>query len=163
MKENHLAWINTPFGSVAITQTDGQLHVELLGIAMSSHNYPSSNSQVIAAYDQIVCYLQDPSYQCKLPPAYQLAAVGTKFQCSVWQAIYAIPSGETRSYGQIAATLGSGARAVANACGANPLPLLIPCHRVVAQNGIGGFMQGTANSVVIKQWLLQHEGVVSDE
>jgi methylated-DNA-[protein]-cysteine S-methyltransferase len=161
MNDHHLAWINTPFGSVAITQTDGQLRVELLGVAMPSDNYPSSDSQVIASYYQIIDYLQDPSYQCKLPPDYPLAAAGTEFQCSVWQAIYNIPVGETRSYGQIAAALGSGARAVANACGANPLPLLIPCHRVVAQNGIGGFMQGSANGVGIKQWLLQHEGVLS--
>ena len=52
-----------------------------------------------------------------------------------------------------------GARAVANACGANPLPILIPCHRVVAARGLGGFMQGSPEGLAIKQWLLQHEGV----
>ena len=77
----------------------------------------------------------------------------------VWQAIAAIPLGQTRTYGQLAHQIGSGPRAVANACGANHLTLLIPCHRVVAQNGIGGFMQSTPNGLVVKKWLLKHEGV----
>jgi methylated-DNA-[protein]-cysteine S-methyltransferase len=84
---------------------------------------------------------------------------GTAFQRRVWQAIAAIPVGQTRTYGQIARQIGSGPRAVANACGANNTPLLIPCHRVVAQNGIGGFMQSKQNGLLIKQWLLAHEGV----
>jgi len=159
MHDHYLAWIKTAFGGVAITQIDEQLRVELLSVAICSDNYPSSPQLVSAAYEQIARYLQDPSYQCDFAAVFPLAAAGTKFQRSVWQAIYNIPVGETRSYGQLAAALGSGARAVANACAANPLPLLIPCHRVVAQNGIGGFMQGSANGVVIKQWLLQHEGV----
>lgn len=157
MNEHYLAWINTPFGSVTITQRDAHLRIELLTEAISSNHQPSNDTQVMAAYNEITLYLQDPNYQCHFP----LSTDGTEFQRHVWRAIYAIPAGETRSYGQLAATLGSGARAVANACGANQLPLIIPCHRVVAQHGIGGFMQGKANGGLIKQWLLQHEGVLS--
>jgi methylated-DNA-[protein]-cysteine S-methyltransferase len=83
---------------------------------------------------------------------------GTVFQQRVWQAIASIPLGQTRSYGQLAEQLNSGPRAVANACGANRIPLIIPCHRVLAKNGLGGFMQGKKNGLNIKRWLLAHEG-----
>ena len=84
---------------------------------------------------------------------------GTAFQRRVWQAIAQIPSGSVMSHQDLAHKVASGARAVANACGANPLPILIPCHRVVAVRGLGGFMQGSPEGLAIKQWLLQHEGV----
>ena len=70
---------------------------------------------------------------------------GTPFQKKVWQAIATIPYGETRSYQWIAQKIGNpkAVRAVGQACGANPLPLMVPCHRVVASNGkIGGFSLG---------------------
>lgn len=81
---------------------------------------------------------------------------GTDFQKSVWRAISLIPYGEVASYSDIARMIGRprAHRAVANACGANQLPILIPCHRVVAANGIGGYSSGLA----IKRWLLNHEG-----
>jgi methylated-DNA-[protein]-cysteine S-methyltransferase len=70
----------------------------------------------------------------------------------------AIPPGRTRSYGDIAAELGSSARAVGNACRANPIPLFIPCHRVVAKHGLGGFGGQTRGRLPeIKAWLLRHE------
>lgn len=83
---------------------------------------------------------------------------GTPFQKQVWQALQAIAPGATRSYGEIAAELGRprSARAVGQACGANPIPLLIPCHRVLAQGRrLGGFSGG----VGWKERLLQREGV----
>jgi len=101
----------------------------------------------------VLRYLQQASYEFSLP----VVQVGTSFQQKVWQAIAAIPRGQTRTYSELALQIGSGSRAVANACGANRLPLVIPCHRVVAKNGLGGFMQGTHNGWLIKQWLLQHE------
>ncbi|HEX9181099.1 MAG TPA: methylated-DNA--[protein]-cysteine S-methyltransferase, partial [Burkholderiales bacterium] len=88
-----------------------------------------------------------------------LRAAGTDHQRRVWSALAAIPVGQTLSYGELAGTIGSSARAVGQACGANPLPLLVPCHRVVARDGgLGGFMgrrDGFALSV--KRWLLEHE------
>lgn len=83
---------------------------------------------------------------------------GTAFQRRVWQKIAEIPFGQTRTYGEIARALNSGARAVGTACGKNPLPVIIPCHRVVAAHGIGGFSGGGAASLTIKAALLAHEG-----
>jgi methylated-DNA-[protein]-cysteine S-methyltransferase len=156
MDQNIHAWINAPFGCVVITLANGQLEIDLLSEAVSKQNQQSTEPIVMAAYAEITQYLLHANYQCNLRQSLQ----GTEFQCSVWQEILLIPAGETLSYGQIAAKLDSGPRAVANACGANKVPLIIPCHRVVAQNGIGGFMQGRANGGLIKQWLLQHEGVL---
>ncbi len=86
---------------------------------------------------------------------------GTAFQHRVWQLLQQIPAGETRRYGELAAELGSSARAVARACRANPLAILIPCHRVVAASGLGGYMgQRDGPAVAIKRWLLHHEGHV---
>ncbi|MCW9089680.1 MAG: methylated-DNA--[protein]-cysteine S-methyltransferase [Gammaproteobacteria bacterium] len=88
-----------------------------------------------------------------------LHATGTPFQQRVWDELRRIPYGQVSTYGELACRLDSSARAVAGACRANPLPLLIPCHRVVAANGPGGYLgQSRGEAVEIKQWLLQHEG-----
>ena len=88
-------------------------------------------------------------------------AHGTPFQHRVWQLLQQIPEGEVRRYGELAAQLGSSARAVAGACRANPLPILIPCHRVVAADGIGGYMgQTDGEGVAIMRGLWHHEGYV---
>lgn len=88
-----------------------------------------------------------------------IALAGTPFQRRVWDALHAIPPGETRTYGEIARALGSGARAVGQACRANPCPIAIPCHRVVATQGLGGFSGDvTGRKLGIKRWLLRHEG-----
>jgi O-6-methylguanine DNA methyltransferase len=83
---------------------------------------------------------------------------GTNFQKAVWDEISKIPRGQTRTYGEVAAAIGrpGAVRAVGTACGANPLPLFIPCHRVVAKNGLGGFGSG----LPWKKMLLQMEGSV---
>ncbi len=85
-------------------------------------------------------------------------SAGTSFQQSVWRALRLIPCGETRSYGWVAQQIGKprSSRAVGAACGANPIPVVIPCHRVIAGNGsIGGFGGG----LPMKRRLLQIEGV----
>ncbi|NOU40321.1 MAG: methylated-DNA--[protein]-cysteine S-methyltransferase [Methylotenera sp.] len=151
---NDNALINTPFGAVVIAVYEGQLAIELLPASVQIEK-ESTHLLVKLACEQIKQYLQQPKARFELP----LAQQGSAFQQRVWQAIAAIPSGQTRTYGELAVQIGSGPRAVANACGANQLPLVVPCHRVVAKNGIGGFMQGKANGLGIKQWLLQHEGV----
>ena len=84
---------------------------------------------------------------------------GTPFQQRVWRALQGIPRGEVRSYGELAAQLGSGARAVGNACRHNPVPIIVPCHRVVSASGIGGYSGHTAGRELRrKHWLLAHEG-----
>ena len=85
---------------------------------------------------------------------------GTKFEKSVWQALSAIPLGETRTYGDLAKKLNSSPRAVGNACRKNPIQIVIPCHRVVSANGLGGYAgETTGKQINIKTWLLKHEGV----
>lgn len=158
MTINNDALIGTPFGAVAVTSSDGQLAIELLVAPACSDvqiTKASTDTLVMQACEQILQYLQQSAARFDLP----LTQQGTAFQQRVWQAIASIPQGQVRTYGELAREVGSGPRAVANACGANNLPLLVPCHRVVAQHGLGGFMQGKENSLSIKRWLLKHEGV----
>lgn len=85
---------------------------------------------------------------------------GTMFQKSVWSELRKIPLGETRTYGDIAKKLNSSPRAVGNACRKNPIPIIIPCHRVISASGIGGFAgEVEGRQIKIKRWLLNHEGV----
>jgi len=115
---------------------------------------PPQNALAREVCAQLEHYLRDPGFRFDLP----LALVGTDFQRRVWQVLQEIPSGSTITYAELAQRTGSGARAVANACGANPVPVVIPCHRVVSRHGLGGFMRGReAGSLAIKQWLLAHE------
>ena len=88
----------------------------------------------------------------------RIAPHGTPFQLRVWRALTKIPVGQAVTYGTLAKQLGTAARAVGQACGSNPLPILIPCHRVVAANGLGGFMHAsTGTPLDVKTWLLAHE------
>lgn len=83
---------------------------------------------------------------------------GTEFQNKVWQILSSISPGKTITYGDIAKQLGSSPRAVGNACRRNPVPIFIPCHRVVSTSGRGGFMGHTSGEpLAIKEWLLAHE------
>jgi len=84
---------------------------------------------------------------------------GTLFQQKVWQALKKIPPGTVKTYGDVARELQTSSRAVGQACRRNNIPLFIPCHRVVAAQGIGGFMGGYRH-VERKRWLLQHEGIL---
>lgn len=96
-----------------------------------------------------------------LDRGFSLHPQGTPFQQAVWRELVRIPHGTVATYGQLAVRLESSARAVAGACRANPLPLLVPCHRVVAANGLGGYLgQSAGKALGIKQWLLQHEGYI---
>jgi methylated-DNA-[protein]-cysteine S-methyltransferase len=110
-----------------------------------------------AAVRQLHAYLKDPQFVFSLP----LAPAGTDFQRKVWKSIAAIRPGRTRTYGELAEKIGSSPRAVGNACGANPYPLVVPCHRVVAANrGLGGFARRRGGFLLeVKRWLLAHEGV----
>lgn len=101
-------------------------------------------------------YFADPQQGFNEP----LMLAGTPFQRRVWQALCQIPSGKTRTYGDLAAELGSGPRAIGMACRTNPCPILVPCHRIVAKTGLGGYSGATVGPwPSIKRWLLQHEGV----
>lgn len=110
---------------------------------------------------QIEKYRDDPDTKFDLP----LLIEGTEFQRSVWDVMCAIPRGRTLTYGEVARKLGGEARVVGQACGDNKLPIVIPCHRVVGADGVGGFSH-TASGVHrsadgylidVKRWLLMHE------
>ena len=104
---------------------------------------------------QIEAYVHDADFQFSLP----LEQIGTAHQMKVWQALCRIPRGHATTYGALAVQLNSSPRAIGQACGANPIPLIIPCHRVVAKNGAGGFMHHASGApLAIKDWLLRHEG-----
>jgi AraC family transcriptional regulator, regulatory protein of adaptative response / methylated-DNA-[protein]-cysteine methyltransferase len=138
--------------AVSIGEDDAALERSL------SAEYPRAtirrDDEALRPYlDSILAHLRDRASLAALP----LDVVGTPFQHEVWQALRAIPAGERRTYGQIAATLGNakGARAVARACAANPAALVIPCHRVVRGDGdSGGYRWGAER----KQALLASEG-----
>jgi len=115
-----------------------------------------SNALAFEAARQLKAYLADADFAIELP----LRPSGTAFQRRVWAQISAIPNHQTRTYGELAKTLHNAPRAVGQACGANPFPLVVPCHRVVATGGgLGGFARQRGGFLLdIKRWLLVHEG-----
>jgi len=115
-----------------------------------------------ALVDRIVTqlneYLNDPGKGFSLP----LNLQGSVFQRRVWRALMDIPPGETRTYGMLARNMGTSARAIGGACRSNPVPIIVPCHRVVAAHGLGGYAGHTGGALLaIKNWLLEHESRLS--
>lgn len=145
--------IETPIGAIAIhwdgeTLTGVDLDPPAASADAGSETMPSAIRQ------QLTAYFEQASAGFDLP----VSLVGTDFQQRVWAELRRIPSGETRTYGEIARRLGSGPRAVGQACRANPCPIVVPCHRVVAVNGLGGFSGDTSGrKLAVKRWLLSHE------
>jgi AraC family transcriptional regulator of adaptative response/methylated-DNA-[protein]-cysteine methyltransferase len=160
----HYATADSPIGRVLIAATERGICAVSIGeddavLERSlTAEYPRAtirrDDEAVRPYlDSVLAHLRDRTPVAALP----LDVVGTPFQHEVWRALRAIPAGERRSYGQIAATLGNpnGARAVARACAANPAALVIPCHRVVRGDGVvGGYRWGTER----KQAILANEG-----
>ena len=105
---------------------------------------------------QLAGYLADAEFVFGLP----LRPSGTFFQRRVWEQIAAIPTHQTRAYGEIAKALRNAPRAVGQACGANPFAVVVPCHRVLAAGGgLGGFARQNGGFLLdVKRWLLAHEG-----
>ncbi|MBW8192342.1 methylated-DNA--[protein]-cysteine S-methyltransferase [Neiella marina] len=119
------------------------------------HNEPLS-PLAIEAQQQLDAYLHSAAFQFSLP----LKVKGTPFQQKLWCHLQAIPAGEVQTYGEVAKLLNSAARAIGGACRANPIPLFIPCHRIVAKGGLGGFSGHTQGERIdLKRQLLMHEGV----
>jgi methylated-DNA-[protein]-cysteine S-methyltransferase len=152
---NFQARLTTPFGVVGV-RTAGAAIAEIVYLPRSAGVLAPADAVAERACRQIERYLDDPRFRWELP----LAHTGTEFRRRVWSKIAAIRTGETRCYGEIARELGSAARAVGQACGDNPFPLVIPCHRVVAAGGLGGFAHRAGGfELSVKRWLLHHEGV----
>jgi methylated-DNA-[protein]-cysteine S-methyltransferase len=142
-----------PFAVLGI-RTDGAALTGLDFLPLGTPILEPQDAISRLACTQLQAYLADPLFSFDLP----LALHGTVFQSRVWQALRQIASGSTQSYGELAKRLHSAPRAVGQACGANPIPVIIPCHRVLARHGLGGFMNSAGGDpLAIKRWLLQHE------
>lgn len=134
--------------------TRGEHVVEIRYLPPSVSDFPAKNPLAERAARQLEHYLEDPETRFDLPVLIE----GTPLQRGVWEAMCAIPRGRTRTYGELARELGADARAIGQACGDNRLPIVIPCHRVVAADGIGGFAHATGGYLIeVKRWLLLHE------
>lgn len=113
------------------------------------------NSQASDIIEQFQLYFSEPGTSFSIP----LNIKGTDHGQRVWHQLLRIPAGKVSTYGKIAQRVHSSARAVGGACRANPMPLVIPCHRVVAKDGLGGFAGQTSGRMLeVKRWLLTHEG-----
>lgn len=155
MLEGYAAKLPTPFAVLGI-RTAGRRLTDIEYLPRGVATLEPLDEVAAATCRQIERYLDDPDFRFDLP--YTLE--GTAYQCRVWTAIAGIARGAVRTYGEVAKALNSGARPVGTACGANRLPLIIPCHRVVAAGGLGGFMNTKGqDALAIKRWLLRHEGV----
>jgi methylated-DNA-[protein]-cysteine S-methyltransferase len=153
------AIVPAPFGAMGIRTENAQVR-ELVYLPPHFHAKDPTDAVAEMAAAQIVRYFNDPDAGFRLP----LAELGSPFQRRVWDAIGSIPRGSVRTYGQVAKLIGSAPRAVGQACGANWFPLVIPCHRVTAAGGLGGFSnQDDENGfhLSVKRWLLNHEGAAS--
>jgi methylated-DNA-[protein]-cysteine S-methyltransferase len=147
------AKLDTPFGLVGV-RTEADALAEIVYLPKSAVALAPTNALAERACMQIEEYVADPDYRFNLP----LKQMGTPFQRRVWAMISSIPRGETMSYGAMARALRSGPRAVGQACGTNYFPLVIPCHRVVAAQGLGGFAHHSGGYLIeVKRWLLRHE------
>ena len=149
------AVVAAPFGRMGI-RADGDTLRELVYLpptyALSTPR--DEFGREVAA--QLRAYFKQPDFNFTIP----VSEVGTTHQRKVWQQIAAIPRGEVLTYAQLARRIGSAPRAVGQACGANWYPLIIPCHRVTAANGIGGFARHDGGfHQEVKRWLLWHERV----
>lgn len=147
------AKLAVPFGVLGICCTDDVLTgIDFLPAGERQQKATSALAATVC--EQLLRYLENSDVPFTVP--FQLN--GTAHQKKVWQAMSAIPRGNTRSYGELAAELKSCAQAIGQACGANPIPIIIPCHRVVGKAGLGGFARHTSGDLLdIKRWLLAHE------
>jgi len=154
LTEPYQAKLRTPFAVLGIkTEEDWLTAIDYLPVDTPVLTPQTSLAKEV--YKQLQAYLAEPGFIFDL----SLHISGTTHQRRVWQAIQAIPSGETSSYAEIATQLHSAPRAVGRACGANRIPIIIPCHRVISKNGgLGGFMNASdGDPLEIKRWLLRHE------
>ena len=157
-------FLTTDLGDLSL-EIEGQ---KLLSLAIS--NKKTNNNTAVASdskgnneqADSVIIQLKNYFSSATSFKTIALAPEGTPFQKSVWRELRKIPPGETRTYGDIASKLNSSARAVGNACRKNPIAIIVPCHRVISANGLGGYAGKTeGRQLDIKRWLLNHEGALA--
>jgi methylated-DNA-[protein]-cysteine S-methyltransferase len=135
----------TPLGDLTLSEQNGAI----VALEWSRGPDQSPTPLLTRAVASLHAYFEGaPNPFADLP----LNPAGTTFQRRVWAALQAIPRGQTRTYGEIARALHSSPRAVGSACGANPIPIIIPCHRVTGTAGLGGYSGGDGPAT--KRYLL---------
>jgi methylated-DNA-[protein]-cysteine S-methyltransferase len=140
--------LDTPIGRLTVTAEDGAV------VALEwGGDFRDEEALLIEVERQLAAYFAGEVRAFDLP----LAPAGSAHERAVFDVMIAIPYGTTLTYGEVAARTGSVARAVGQACGANPIPVIIPCHRVLAANGLGGYSGRGGGET--KRRLLAHEGV----
>lgn len=141
--------VHSPLGPLTVVEQDGAIVALDWGWSRESEE----TGLLCLAREQIGEYFDGTLSAFNLP----LEPSGTPFQRSVWSALLDIPYGGTESYGSVARSIGTAARAIGGACARNPIPILIPCHRVLGSNGaLGGYSGG--EGIASKHYLLRLEG-----
>lgn len=165
-QQSFSAQITTPLGWIGIQVIENALEeVRFLPQPIETDDFlpeaAQDNRVILDTIRQIRAYFalswhKNSKKSFNLP----LRLRGTEFQQAVWQELQKIPPGETRSYGFLAQQLRTSPRAVGNACRANPCAIVVPCHRVISQKGVGGYGgRSFGVNLLRKKWLLQHEGI----
>jgi methylated-DNA-[protein]-cysteine S-methyltransferase len=140
--------VESPVGPLFVSEADGAI----TRVSWQAGEIGEETPLLARARAQLAEYFDGKRQAFDLP----LRVSGSAFQQEVCAAMSAIPFGETRTYGEIARGLGVPAQAVGQACGANPVPVVIPCHRVLGATSLGGY--SGEGGVETKVWLLRHEG-----
>ncbi len=160
VKKQYEAVIPSPF-------LDARLGLVFSGNALVELDFVGEEFRLLApthrAHKKVIQQLEKYFKHSATQLDMDITLQGSPFQKRVWQALCKIPVGKTLTYGALAKRLGTSARAIGNACRTNKIPIVIPCHRIVAKTGLGGYMGHRKGSELdIKQWLLQHEHALDD-
>jgi len=154
--QRHTAIIDSPCGRLGIVDDNAVVTAVHFLDDVTRCKLPVSRLAEKTVH-QLERFFTDPEFQFDLP----LVESATAFQQRARGALRAIPVGETVSYGKLATSMASSARAVAGACRRNPVPIIVPCHRVIASSGLGGFSGALDGKPLrIKRWLLEHEHAI---
>jgi methylated-DNA-[protein]-cysteine S-methyltransferase len=155
-RHDHDMVLDTPIGRIGVQLAeDCVVRVDFVPGSVATKPAASAAGKCVAR--EFERYFGDATRRFSVP----VAVTATPFQRRVWQELLEIPAGETRTYGELARHLDSGARAVGNACRCNPVPVIVPCHRVIGANGIGGYAGHDGGRFLArKRWLLTHEQVL---
>ncbi|NWG86153.1 MAG: methylated-DNA--[protein]-cysteine S-methyltransferase [Hydrogenophilaceae bacterium] len=154
--DHYTACLAMPFGALGVRIESAAL-TALEFLPAGTPSFATQEPLIEQLQSQLQAYLADPHFHFDLP----LRLSGTPFRLRVWQALMQIAVGETRTYGELARQLDSSPRAVGQALGDNPVPIIVPCHRVVSSIGLGGFNHHAAGAALeVKRWLLRHEHAI---
>jgi methylated-DNA-[protein]-cysteine S-methyltransferase len=149
------AIINSPIGHLGIKLNENQSVITRIDFLDKKNTLKKSSIPLIQqAITELENYFNNPHHIFAIP----IDANGTNLQKKIWNTMQKIPVGKTLSYGELAERIKTSPRVIGNACRANPIPIFIPCHRIVAKNHLGGFAGAIEGKLIdMKSWLLDHE------